>query len=465
MIEFIIPLEQESKQFLYEQIYDYIKKEIRDGKLLCGERLPSTRLLASNLQLSRSTVDLAYDQLVSEGYIEAVPYKGYFVSKVEELYHIQKEEKSELPEEQTKEQFLYDFSPNKIEIKEFPLSTWKKISKNVLVDHAEEIFEMGSPKGDFTLRKTICRYLHNSRGVLCEPEQLIIGAGNDYLLMLLQKILGNQLTMAVENPTYKRAYQIFSTAGYQMRQMPVDDSGLQVDALKKSDANIAYVMPTHQFPTGVVMPIGRRLELLNWAATKDENYIIEDDYDSEFRYKGKPIPSLQASDTKEKVIYMGTFSKSIAPAIRISFMVLPKKLLRQYDEKCSFISSTVSRIDQAILNEFIAGGHYERYLNKMRKIYRSKHDFLLEELKPFRKKFVIKGENAGLHLLLESKDAKVQEQDLLTCLSEHKVKVYGMSDYYVDDKRPTHATVIIGYANLSKEQIKQGVALLKKYWL
>ena len=205
MIEFIIPLEQESKQFLYEQIYDYIKNEIRDGKLLCGERLPSTRLLASNLQLSRSTVDLAYDQLASEGYIEAVPYKGYFVSKVEELYHIQKEEKSELPEEQTKEQFLYDFSPNKIEIKEFPLSTWKKISKNVLADHAEEIFEMGSPKGDFALRKTICRYLHNSRGVLCEPEQLIIGAGNDYLLMLLQKILGNQLTMAVENPTYKRA--------------------------------------------------------------------------------------------------------------------------------------------------------------------------------------------------------------------------------------------------------------------
>ena len=236
-----------------------------------------------------------------------------------------------------------------------------------------------------------------------------MGAGNDYLLLLLQYILGKNIRAAFENPSYRRAYRIFSSFAAETVTVPVDESGISVKELARSGADVAYVMPSHQYPTGVVMPIGRRMELLKWAAEEKDRYLIEDDYDSEFRYRGKPVPSLQASDTAGKVIYIGTFSKSIAPAIRVSYMVLPPALLKRYEKECAFFSSTVSRIDQTILNEFIRSGAFERHLNKMRKVYKEKHDILLEELRPFLKKYRLSGEYAGLHVLLSSKGAADEE--------------------------------------------------------
>ena len=329
MNELAITLDTESGVYLYEQIYQYIKNEIVEGKLSSKERLPSTRALAEHLQIARSTVELAYEQLVSEGYIEAKPYKGYFICPIGELYHLKKEQSVKREEIKKENSYLFDLSPNGIEMKAFPFSTWRRISKNVLAEHQKDIFEPGHPKGDFEFRNTICRYIYSFRGVNCEPEQIIIGAGNDYLLVLLGKILGEHQRVAMENPTYKRAYRIFSSDGYEMSTMPIDKNGMSMEHLRNSQANIAYIMPSHQFPTGVVMPIGRRMELLKWAEEAENRYLIEDDYDSEFRYKGKPIQALQAWDKKEKVIYMGTFSKSIAPAIRVSFMVLPKPLLEE----------------------------------------------------------------------------------------------------------------------------------------
>lgn len=256
----------------------------------------------------------------------------------------------------------------------------EKITKSILVDANSEMFALGDAQGDLRLRETIGRYLHSSRGVNCHPEQIIIGAGTDYLFMLLEKILGRHVPIAMEEPTYKRAYQVFQSFAYKIDAIPMDAYGMDVEKLRMTDARVAYVMPSHQYPTGVVMPIGRRMELLKWAMEKEDRYLIEDDYDSEFRYKGKPIPSLQASDRDGRVIYMGTFSKSIAPAIRVGFMVLPLDLLKIYKENCGFYASTVSRIDQRILNEFIKDGYFERYLNKMRKVYRERHDFLLSKL-------------------------------------------------------------------------------------
>ncbi len=464
MNELTIELSTENGKCLYEQIYEYIRKEIREGKLLQGEKLPSTRALAAFLQVARSTVELAYEQLLSEGYIESIPYKGYFVCRMEELYHINMEtEESESEKSEQKTVYEIDFSPNGIEMEYFPFGTWKRISKNTLIDDRSEMFALGSPQGDLELRTTIAKYLYSSRGVYCSPEQIIVGAGNDFLLLLLEKILGRHVKIGMEAKTYKRAYRIFDSFAYDIHPILQDRDGMVVEELEREEVSAVYVMPSHQYPTGNVMPIGRRTQLLKWAYEKEERYIIEDDYDSEFRYKGKPIPSLKASDKMEKVIYIGTFSKAIAPAIRISFMVLPKKLLKFYKENLSFYSSTVSRIDQTILNEFIRDGYFERYLNKMRKVYKAKHDLIVAGCRELEEQFVLSGENAGLHILLKSKTGKT-EKELIECAAAYDIKVYGLSDGYITKERPETNTVILGYGGLSEEKIKKGMDKLKKAW-
>ena len=462
-----IQLHPESNKTLYEQIYEYIRDEIRAGSLLQDEKLPSARFMAEYLQVSRTTVDMAYDQLVAEGYLVARPRIGYFVSAFEELNAIDEISRREVPESSGRKAEVsarYDFSPNAIDMRYFPYATWKKITRNILVDANSKMFSLGEPQGDLALRTTICRYLHGSRGVNCEPEQIIIGAGNDFLLLLLEKILGRHIHVAMENPTYVRAYKMFCSFAYPVSLVPVDEKGIRVDCLRQTDAQIAYVMPSHQYPTGVSMPIGRRMELLKWAAEGKERYLIEDDYDSEFRYRGKPLPSLQASDYSGKVVYIGTFSKSIAPAIRISYMVLPYPLLEQYRSECSAYSSTVSRIDQAILNEFIQDGYFERYLNKMRKQYREKHDLILNELKSFESLFRISGSNAGLHVLLTDKRGR-SEDELVRMAAEVDVKVYQISDFRMGEKKDAPAMLILGYGALTSEEIKEGIALLRKEWV
>lgn len=474
MYDMTIELKSDSGKCLYEQIYEYIRDEIKRGRLLSGERLPSTRALAEYLQISRSTVEFAYEQLLSEGYIEARPYRGYFVCKVEELPgedlgEVYVQTAQDTAKHTTEPVVTVDFYPNGLDMSEFPFGVWKKITKNILNDNHAELFSLGEPQGDYDLRQTISRYLHSSRGVSCTPEQIVVGAGNDYLLLLLEKLLGRHVGIAMENPTYMRAYRIFKSFAYPIEIVGMDESGMRVEDLRTKQVKAAYVMPSHQYPTGITMPIGRRMELLKWAKEAEERYLIEDDYDSEFRYKGKPIPALQGADTAGKVIYIGTFSKAIAPAIRVSYMVLPPKLLRRYHEECNFYSSTVSRIDQRILNEFIKDGYFERYLNKNRKIYREKHDLLLQELKPFGRKFTISGEHAGLHVVLTAKDEKLSEQELRKAAADIGVKVYAFSDACIEAGGygilGDGARVILGYGGLKKEEIREGVAKLKQAWL
>lgn len=468
MYDLTAMLRADSDKCLYEQIYEYIRQEIREGKLRPGERLPSTRSLSEKLQISRSTATLAYDQLLSEGYIASLPYRGYYVCRMEELYRLDTEEDSIYSSRGVdvgKERYICDFSPTATDMSRFPFSVWRKINRNVLSQSGSGLFAQGDAQGEYSLRETIGRYLHSSRGVNCTPQQIIVGAGNDYLLLLLEKILGRHVRIAMENPTYKRAYQIFSSFAYDITTVDMDKAGMSVSGLRQSDVTAAYVMPSHQYPTGVLMPIGRRLELLKWANEASERYLIEDDYDSEFRYRGKPIPSLQASDTQGKVIYIGTFSKSIAPAIRVSYMVLPQNLLDRYRKQCYFYSATVSRIDQKMLEEFIAGGYFERYLNKMRKHYREKHDLMLEELEDFAEDFTVTGENAGLHLLLTARRGQT-ERGLVEAAQSKGVRVYGLSENLVGTTGEYPGdTVLLGYGGLGQEDIKKGLALLRQAWL
>ncbi|HIV41257.1 MAG TPA: PLP-dependent aminotransferase family protein [Candidatus Mediterraneibacter guildfordensis] len=465
MYELTISLRQGEKTPLYEQIYDYIKNEIREGRISSGEKLPSTRLLSRHLDISRSTVELAYEQLLSEGYIESKPQRGYYVSQIDGLYQIRATKPSGKGSVKDERQaYRYDFTPNGVDLNSFPYNTWRKLSRECLLDDRAELFRLGCPQGEPGLRSAICSYLHQARGVNCSPDQIIVGAGNDYLMMLLCAVLGTGHRVALENPTYRQAYRLFTNLSFDTRTVDMDARGMRVDELERSGADLAFVMPSHQYPLGTVMPIRRRMELLRWASEAEGRYIIEDDYDSEFRYKGKPIPALQGYDADGKVIYIGTFSKSIAPAIRMSYMVLPEKVCEMYHKRCGFISSTVSKVDQLILQKFIEEGYYERHLNKMRALYRSRHDVLLSGLKEMGDEYTVSGENAGVHLLVHFRDGR-PERELIRLAAEKGVKVYGLSEYYVDGARATEESVILlGYANMDEQKIKEAVRLLESAW-
>ena len=463
MYEMILNLEEGSGQNLYEQIYRHIKDEIRKGNIRCKERLPSTRVLASQLDVSRSTVQMAYEQLLSEGYIESVPCRGYFVCQMEELYRLEPaaciEEAEEAPEE---ENCPYDFTPNGIDLEHFPYAVWRKLNREVLCEDQRELFRLGDPKGEYALRSVICSYLHQARGVNVRPSQVVIGAGSDYLQMLLSRMLGTDRRIAMESPTYRHAYDIFCRLGYDCCTVSMDRYGMDVEELGTCGADIAYVMPSHQYPMGTVMPIKRRQELLQWAARKDGRYIIEDDYDSEFRYIGKPIPSLQGSDAHQKVIYIGTFSRSVAPSIRIGYLVLPAPLLERYEEVGRKFSCTVSRTDQRVLELFMERGYFERHLNRMRAVYKSRHDVLLSEVRRMKGVRRILGERSGMHILLQMEGAG-SEQELILLASRAGVRVYPLSECCIGD-RVYESTILLGYAAMTEDEIRKAVGILSEVW-
>lgn len=464
MNELTIGLDTRSRIPLYEQIYDYIKTDIQSGRIPYGEKLPSTRFLSKHLEVSRSTVELAYEQLLSEGYIESVPYKGFFVAQIDELYHLKKDKPQPQRERKEARRYRYDFTPNGVDLKSFPYNVWRKLSKDILLDDRTELFRSGDSQGEYGFRSAICSYLYQARGVDCTPDQIIVGAGSDYILMLLGMILGMDHTIAFEDPTYKQAYRMAGGMSYNCIPVSMDKNGMKVTELEKSGADIAYVTPSHQYPTGVIMPIRRRMELLKWACEEQGRYIVEDDYDSEFRYKGKPIPALKGYDASDKVIYLGTFSKSIAPAIRLSYMVLPKPLLEAYEQKARFVNSTVSKVDQLIVQKFIEEGYYERHLNKTRALYKSRHDVLIEELRPMADICTISGENAGVHLLLTFQNG-MAEEELIDRAARADIRVYGLSDYRIRENCEEKATILLGYANLTEDQIREAARLLRDCWI
>lgn len=462
---FHVLIDHTKQEPIYLQIYEFILNEIRLGNLSCHERLPSGRTLAQDLNISRNTVTMAYMQLESEGYIEAVSKKGYYVKELDGLLDMRltRIRKPETGEAEKARSYQVDFSPFGIDLRYAPYRRWQKLSKETILDTNANLFQNGDSQGDISLRRAIREYLHRSRGVNCTEQQIIIGAGTDYLLMLLTRILPEPMKIAIENPVYQQAYKVLRSFQYPMIPIPINEEGMDVQKLRESDANLVFVTPSHQFPLGVVMSINRRMQLLNWAYQQEERYIIEDDYDSEFRYQGKPIPSLQGIDTKNKVIYLGTLSKAIAPSIRIGYMVLPENLLERYRKEVSFYATTVSRMEQEIVRRFIDEGFFERHLNRMRSIYRTKRDCLLGQLGTWRNTIRIMGETAGVHILLEFPNTDFTETELVEKAYEAGVRVYPVSDYYIKGKSEK-PTILLGYAKLSEEEIAKGVALLEQAW-
>lgn len=464
MKELLIYLQHDSKKALYEQIYEYICQEITDGKISPGEKLPSTRLLAKSLQISRSTAEFAYDQLVAEGYITTRPRAGYYACDVSGLYQWKESNPSKRMEKivQKPEQKEYKvvFSPFRIDEEHFPFRVWQKASRSVNWEDDTSFFHAGDSRGNEKLRVAICNYLHRARGVNCDSEQIVLGAGNEYLLLLLSQILGNNKVVAMETYTYIQAARTFENMEYMVSAVAMDENGMQMTQVRGVGADILYAMPSHQFPLGTIMPMKRRMELLQWALEEEDRYIIEDDHDSEFRYKGKPIPSLQGMDQSNRVVYIGTFSKSIAQSVRVSYMVLPKRLMEKYFANCGFYSTTVPRLQQEVLYRFLEDGSFERHLNRMKNIYKSKQDYLLRLLKNETWVKRIYGENAGLHMNVEI-NTDMTEQELIALAEKQGVKLFGLATYRLQKSAEKQVpTILFGYGNLNEKKMEEGIRIL-----
>lgn len=469
MKELMIALQSETDELrgqklpFYEQIYLAIRRDIEDGKISCGEKLPSTRLLAGNLNVSRFTVDLAYQQLVSEGYIQARTGSGFFVCDLSNLFSGLsgggKPEPVRLEKPRKQAEARIDFSPFAVDAEHFPYNVWKKRNKEVM-DGTSDLLLAREAAGDAGLREVIATYLYRARGVHCSPEQILVGAGNEYLLLLLVQLLGGACRVVMEDPTYVQAYEVFRHAGCQVRVGATDADGILRSELERAQIDVVYTMPSHQFPMGTVMPLGRRQEILDWAAGAKGRYVIEDDHDSEFRYVGRPIPSLQSRDQKDTVIYLGTLSKSISPALRMSYMVLPVHLSDRFHSRFGFYSSTVSTQQQLAVRAFMEKGDFERHLNRMRHIYKARHDFLLKELKKRRWVRKIRGENAGLHLVVEV-DSAYREAELIEAAAERGIQLYGMDSYRIEHPRGTEpVTLLFGFGGLTEAELAEGLTLL-----
>ena len=448
---------------LYEQLYEYIKKEIIEGRLLFQEKLPSKRKLAEFLQISHNTVDTAYNQLTAEGYVEVIPRKGYFVMAYEDLEYTPKQEKPKQQFVQKIHQTRFYFHPSQIDTISFPFNEWRKLAKQFFTEEKQELLLLGNPKGEYELQKEIANYLYHARGVVCTPQQIVIGAGIEILLQQLLILLKEETVYGVEDPGYHLIHRILGTYPKEVHPLAVDAEGIIIEDLDEMGIDVAYVTPSHHFPYGTILPVNRRMQLLNWASAKEERYIIEDDYDSEFRYSGKTIPSLQSMDQHGKVIYLGSFSKSLMPSIRISYMVLPEELLKKHDEKLSFYHSTVSRIDQHILAEFIRKGLFEKHLNRMRKVYRQKLDTVINLLKVYSKQISIIGGNSGLHVVLMIENG-MSEKELVLRAAEDNLKVYPLSDYMLVKKEKATPTIVLGFAGIPTEQLEEAIMILLKSW-
>lgn len=359
---------------LYISLYEKIKTDIEYGNIQANEKLPSKRALAEHLMVSVITVQNAYALLISEGYVYAKEKVGYFACEIFANAKIPlPSQNASINYEITGEKELYTINlceNTTLSNKHFPFSVWSKQMRQVITENYDHLLAKIPHMGLWSLRRAISEYLYRFRGMRVDPNAIIIGAGTEYLYSIVVKLIGRERVFAVEDPGYRRIAQIYAAEGLQVAHVPIDEYGLAIKSPMTHNANVVHISPSHHFPTGIFMPVKRRMEILHWAQEKPNRYIIEDDYDSEFRFASKPLPTMQSIDNGQRTIYINTFSKTISPSLRISYMILPKVLLKKYNEQFSFYSCTVSSFEQYTLAKFISEGYYERHISRMRKHYR-----------------------------------------------------------------------------------------------
>ncbi|MGH9842073.1 MAG: PLP-dependent aminotransferase family protein [Blastocatellia bacterium] len=483
-MEFAITLDQQAPLPLHRQLYDELRQSILKGRLTAGDRVPSTRSLARSLGVSRATVTQSYEQLISEGYLQTAVGSGTSVSAQlpDELieaapvraarpamaakranirlsdYGARLREIIREPEEPNE---VISFRYCRPAVDQFPVEQWRRLLLRhyrgrdaKMLDYADD------GRGYGPLREAIASYLARSRAVRCSPDQVIIVNGSQQALHLTaQVLLDRGDRVAVEEPGYLGARHAFLMHGARLHPTPVDQSGVVVDSLPAGPTKLAYVTPSHQFPTGAVLSLQRRLELLAWAENRGA-LIVEDDYDSEFRYGGRPIPALQGLDQNDAVIYVGTFSKVLFPSLRIGYLVVPHSLSDVFERAKWLADRHTPTPEQQALADFIREGHLERHLRRMRMLYDNRRQALVRALTAqFGARVTILGENSGMHLMIKLQ-TNLANSEVLRRAAEAGVGLNDARIYYLGQGGA--GEFVLGYGALSERKIQEGIKRLAK---
>lgn len=463
----LILLESKKITPLYIQLYNHFKVEIEKNRLPQGEKLPSIRELSKSLSISKITVEKAYQQLVSEGYIENYDRSRYTVNKLDGFTcktppsittTVTQNTNFTLPPK-----ILYDFSSGEMDLDGFDFPLWKRyISKAFL--HKERLVGYGNIKGEEELRTEIAKYIQSSRGVYTHTSQIIIGAGVQNLLSILCSILKlENSSIAFEEPGFKNGRRIFADNAFHINPIKMKKDGIDMEELNGSGERLVYVSPSHQFPTGYIMPIARRNQLLHWAQSNNGT-IIEDDYDSEFRYYGRPIPALKGLDVQGNVVYLGSFSKIIPPSIRISYMVLPEKILEIYQQKSSLYNQAASTIEQLTLAQFMADGHLDRQIRRLRKLYSEKRQLFFAAIKKILgEKVEIAAKESGLHTILTIKSDR-SAKDLGERARQQGCSVAPLEDYYWEATPGKLPQILLYFSKIPATEMETAIERLKVAW-
>jgi GntR family transcriptional regulator/MocR family aminotransferase len=458
-------LNNNDKAPLYKQLYKQIKEHVLTGKLPSHAKLPSIRELAAELSTSRNTVEAAYQELYAEGYIYSRERSGYFVSALDHdalPLSLARTPRVHDHPPQTSPSYTYDFHPARLDPASFPSALWRTCFLECLRESSRELSRYGDPQGDWELRSNIQQYLERSRGVICGPDQIVICAGLQQALEIVAHLLKeNHSSVAVENPGYPLPRAIFRNSLFHIVPVAVGLSGIDLEILRASHSSIAYVTPSHQLPMGYVMPIANRLNLIEWAESGG-NLIIEDDYDSELRYSSKPIPSMQGLWPDGNIIYLGTFSKILSPALRLSYMVLSRSLLAPFRALYNLYFSTVSLLEQKTMAKFMEQGYWERHVRRMRIIYKKKHNALLKALERyFDRRATVVGQGAGLHVVLQLRDENPGEAEIIRRAERQGIHLFPFSTTYVTGE-PASTNLMLGFGGMTVDEIEQGIGLLSQ---
>lgn len=450
---------------LYEYLYKCIKNDILQGTIKAGEKLPSKRTFAKNLGISVITVENAYEQLIAEGYIYSIPKKGFYVTDLKKEVETEKKTvtREMVPITGGESGYFADFTSNQTQSELFPFTVWTRMIREVLGENQIQLMTNPPCGGIYPLREAIAKYLKEFRDMTVLPEQIIIGAGTEYLYGLLIQLLGREKVYAVENPGYRKIAKIYRSWKVACEYIDMDEEGVQIEELQRKQVDILHISPSHHYPTGIVMPVSRRYELLGWASKSSRHYIIEDDYDSELRLGGQPIPTMQSIDVSDRVIYMNTFTKTLASTVRISYMILPPPLLEQFYERLSFYSCSVSNFEQYTLGKFIEEGFFEKHINRLRNHYHKKRDALLTAIRNSRLGdcVCISGEEAGVHFLMEIQTEK-EEEEFLAAAQARGIRLSPLSAHYHNQETERRNVYVMNYSSVETDNAQEIVRRLEK---